>query len=364
MKKYLIFFAFFIFAKLVFADYATGVKLFNEGKYEEALLRFEELMNEQPDQWQSFYYAGLCYQKLNKIDKAKGAFEKGLALKNDFNIRLPLSQLYFNEKNYEKVIEILKTEGLIDLKTEVKKPVYKLLSTSFYLLGKYKEAIPFYREYLLLDSDPTIKYYLGLCLFKTKSLEEAAQILEEAIKIDPQYLDANTLLASIYLELANSNPSKKEFYLKNAENIGQKLVGLSSEYSYLLAKIYMMNGKYSQALDYFESATKQKDKTQVCYSYYYIGFLKAKLENFKGALSAFDIAEKCLNDEAALKKIYCQKGLIYHNQSDFQRAIELYEKGSCSKDLIEQAKAGKQASESIKRMQELLEQLQDLTKMK
>lgn len=364
MKKYLVFFAFFIFTKLVLADYATGVKLFNEGKYDEALLRFEELMKEKPDQWQSFYYAGLCYQKLNKIDKAKEAFERGLALKDDFNIRLPLSQIYFSEKNYEKVIEVLKMEGLTDLKIEIKKSVYKLLSTSYYLLGKYKEAIPFYKEYLLLDSDPTIKYYLGLCLYKTQSFEESAQILEEAIKIDPQYLDANTLLATVYLELVNSNPSNKEIYLKNAENIGQKLVGISDEYSYLLAKIYMMSGKLSQALEYFENATKQKDKTQACYSYYYIGFLRAKLENFKGALSSFDLAEKCLKDEAALKKIYCQKGLIYHNQSDFQRAIELYEKGNCPKDLIDQAMAGKQASESIKKMQQLFEQLQDLTKMK
>lgn len=364
MKKYYIFFIFFIFTKLVFTDYATGVKLFNEKKYEEALLRFEELMEEQPDQWQSFYYAGLCYQKLNKIDKAKESFEKGLSLKDDLNIRLPLSQIYFNEKNYEKVIEVLKIESFKDAKTEIKKSAYKLISTSYYLLEKYKDAIPYYKEYLLLDSDPTIKYYLGVCLYKNKSFEEAAQILEEAIKIDPQYLDAYSLLASVYLELINLNPSKKEFYLGNAENIGQKLVGLSSDYSYLLAKIYMMNGKYSQALDYFESATKQKDKTQVCYAYYYIGFLKAKLENFKGALAAFEHAEKCLKDEVALKKIYCQKGLIYHNQSHFQRAIELYEKGNCPKDLIDQAKAGKQASESFRKMQELIEQLQDLTKMK
>lgn len=364
MKKHLAFFIFFIVSKLIFSDYATGVKLFNEGKYEEALLRFEELMREQPNQWQSFYYAGLCYQKLNKIDKAKEAFEKGLSLKDELSIRLPLSQIYFSEKNYEKVLEVLKIESLKDAKTEVKKSAYKLISTSYYLLGKYKEAVPFYKEYLLLDSDPTIKYYLGFCLYKTESFEESAQILEEVIKIDPQYLEAGTLLASVYLELVNLNPSKKEFYLKNAENIGQKLVGFSGEYSYLLAKIYMMNGKYSQALEYFESATKQKDKTQVCYSYYYIGFLKAKLENFKGALSAFELAEKCLNDEAALKKIYCQKGLIYHNQSDFQRAIELYEKGGCPKDLLDQAKAGKQASDSLRRMKDLIEQLQDLTKMK
>lgn len=365
MKKSLLFLFVLVLGNFLLSDYATGVKLFKEGKYEEALLRFEELMKEQPDQWQSFYYGGLCYQRLNKIDKAKEAFEKALSLQDDFTIRLPLAQIYFNEKNYEKVTCILKSESLKDIKPESKKSAFKLLSTSYYLLGKYREAIPFYKEYLILDSDPTVKYYLGLCLYRTDSFDEAAKILEEAVKADPEYLDAYSLLASVYLELISSNPSKKDLYLEGAERIGVKLVSLSDEYSYLLAKIYMMNGKYSQAMDYFEKATKQKDnKTQSCYAYYYLGFVKAKLENFNGALAAFDSAEKCLQDEAALKKIYCQKGLIFHSQSNFQKAIELYEKGNCSKDLIEQAKAGRQATEAIQRMKELIEQLQDLTKMK
>lgn len=353
-----------LLSPLIFADYATGVKLYNEGKYEEALLRFEELMREQPDQWQSFYYGGLCYQKLNKIEKAKEAFEKALSLENNISIRLPLSQIYLNEKNHEKVISILNIEGIKDLKTEIKKPVYKMLATSYYALGKFSEAIPFYKEYLILDSDPSTKYFLGRCLYKTDNLEEAAQILEEAVKADPEYLDSLSLLATVYLELVSRKPQRKDFYLDQAEKIGQKLVNISDEYSFLLAKIYMMNGKYSQANQYFEKATNQKNKDQSCYAFYYLGFVRAKLENFKGALSAFDSAEKCLKDENALKKIYCQKGLIYHSQSDFQKAIELYEKGSCSKDLIDQARAGKQATESLKKMQELIEQLQDLSQMK
>jgi len=363
MKKGL-FLLIILFSFYVFPDYATGVKLYNEGKYEEALLRFEELMREQPDWWQAFYYAGLCYQKLNKTDKAKEAFEKALALNNDLNIRLPLSQIYFAEKNYEKVAEILNTNSLKEAKNEIKKPAYKMLATSFYILGKYKDAIPYYKEYLILDSDPTIKYYLGLCLYRTSSFDEAAKILEEAVSANPDYLEAYSLLATIYLELSSSNQAKKDFYLENAERIGQKLVNLSDEYSYLLAKIYMMNGKYSQAMVYFENATKQKDKTQSCYAFYYLGFVKAKLENFKGALSAFDSAEKCLKDEAALKRIYCQKGLIYHSQSEFQKAIELYKKGNCAEDLIKQAEAGIKIKEATERMQILIEQLHDLTKMK
>lgn len=363
MKKIFLFLM-ILTSPMIFADYATGVKLYNEGKYEEALLRFEELMREQPDQWQSFYYGGLCYQKLNKIDKAKEAFEKALKLEDNLSIRLPLSQIYFNEKNYESVIKTLKTDSLKDAKPEIKKPAYKMLATSYYALGKYQEAIPFYKEYLILDSDPSIKYYLGRCLYKTGNSEESAGILEEAIKADPEYLDALSLLATVYLDLVSAKPQKKEFYLEASEKIAQKLVNLSEEYSFLLAKIYMMNGKYQQANTYFEKATNQKNKDQSCYAFYYLGFIRAKLENFKGALSAFDSAEKCLKDENALRKIFCQKGLIYHSQSDFQRAIELYERGNCSKDLIEQAKAGKQASESLKKMQELIEQLQNLIQMK
>lgn len=349
---------------LAFPDFRTGVKLFNEGKYEEALLRFEELMREQPDQWQSFYFAGLCYQKLGKIDKAKEAFEAGLKLTEDLIIKLPLAQIYFSEKNYEKVIEILKNTNLEGIENELKKSHYKILATSLYILGRYEEAIPHYKEYLALEGDPTMKYRAGYCLYKTGNHKEAAQLLEEAIKSNPEDRDALSLLSTIYLELSSAEPEKKDFYLNEAEKTGLKLLKISLEYNYLLAKIYMMEGKYKEASFYFEEATKQKESVQSCYAHYYLGFIKAKLENLKGALSSFDSAEKCLKDEAALKRIYCQKGLIYHSQSDFKKAIEFYKKGNCSKDLIEEAEKGQTVTEAIKRMQELLDQLQDITKMK
>ncbi len=359
-----LFIIFLSFSLLLFPDYQTGVKLYNEGKYEEALLRFEELMREQPDQWQSFYFAALCYQKLNNIDKAKECFEKALRLNNDIIILLPLAQIYFNEKNYEKVNEILTFEAIQRAKPEQKKSAYKLLATNNYLLGKYKEAIPLYKEYLILDSDPSIKYYLALCLYKTDGLDEASILLEEIIKANPEKNDALSLLASIYLDLSISKPEKKEYYLTQSERIGEKLLKLSEENSYLLAKIKMMLGKYSEASIYFEKASSQKDKTQSCYALYYLGFVKAKMENYKGALNSFDLAEKCLKDENALKKIYCQKGLIFHSQSEFKKAIELYKKGSCPEDLIKKAEEGQTATETLQRMQQLLEQLQDLTKMK
>ncbi len=217
---------------------------------------------------------------------------------------------------------------------------------------------------MILDSDPSIKYYLALCLYKTGGLDEASILLEEIIKANPEKNDALSLLASIYLDLSISKPEKKEYYLTQSERIGEKLLKLSEENSYLLAKIKMMLGKYSEASIYFEKASSQKDKTQSCYALYYLGFVKAKMENYKGALNSFDLAEKCLKDENALKKIYCQKGLIFHSQSEFKKAIELYKKGSCPEDLIKKAEEGQTATETLQRMQQLLEQLQDLTKMK
>ncbi len=363
-KMKILFAIFLSFSLSLFSDYQTGVKLYNEGKYEDALLRFEELIKEKPDQWQSFYFAALCYQKLNKIEKAKECFEKALKLNDDIIIRLPLAQIYFNEKNYEKVNEILTLEAIQRAKPEQRKSGFKLLATNNYLQGKYKEAIPLFKEYLILDSDPSIKYYLAICLYKTDDLEEASVFLEEIVKANPENNDALSLLASIYLEFSSSKSERKEYYLTQAEKIGEKLLKISEENSYLLAKIKMMLGKYSEASTYFERATYQKDKTQNCYALYYLGFIKAKMENYKGAINSFDLAEKCLKDENALKKIYCQKGLIFHSQSDFKKAIELYKKGSCPEDLIKKAEEGQIATETLQRMQQLLEQLQDLTKMK
>lgn len=62
------------------ALYADGVRLFNDGKTEEAATTLEQAVTADPDNAKAHYVLGLCYSGLGQSDKAKVHFETFLRL--------------------------------------------------------------------------------------------------------------------------------------------------------------------------------------------------------------------------------------------------------------------------------------------
>jgi tetratricopeptide (TPR) repeat protein len=64
-------------------DYRTGLELYQQGRYEQALERFQFSSDEDWNFWQSYQMAGYCYFELREKDSALSAFKESLRIHPD-----------------------------------------------------------------------------------------------------------------------------------------------------------------------------------------------------------------------------------------------------------------------------------------
>jgi tetratricopeptide (TPR) repeat protein len=67
--------------------YEAGLALYQKANYEDALVRFEQALDENFDYWQSYQMIGNCHYNLRNKEKALAAFEQSLRI-NPSNLKL------------------------------------------------------------------------------------------------------------------------------------------------------------------------------------------------------------------------------------------------------------------------------------
>jgi tetratricopeptide (TPR) repeat protein len=165
---------------------ASGNALIAAGKYDEAVSRLGEAIDELPLNPVPYFYRGLAYEKAGKGEEALQDYLKAIELKADFI--LPYSR-----------------SGMIWAKK-----------------GDYEKAGEFYKRALDSgDQDPTTLYNYGVCLTNLGKSTEARPVFENLLAKDPEYSDVYYQLGILYLgsgETARAKELLEMFILKDPEN--------------------------------------------------------------------------------------------------------------------------------------------------
>lgn len=163
-------------------DYLKGNKLFEEGKYAEAIGVYEGILAKFPDAYVIYLNIGNSYFQMEKYDQAESAFQKVLQKDpQDVHALLGIGNCYVNRGDSEKALEWYS-------KIEIAK----------------------------ID-DPTVLYNVGTILSKHGKSAEALNYYKKAVEIQEDFLDARYQLAMVYLGLGNNPEALTEFenYLKH-----------------------------------------------------------------------------------------------------------------------------------------------------
>jgi tetratricopeptide (TPR) repeat protein len=163
-----------------------GSKLLNTGKYEEAIKKFTEAIEEEQANPVFYYYRAAAFEKTGSIDQALEDYKKSIELKPDFV--LPISRvgiIYAKNEDFEKAAEF------------------------------YKTAVE------LGDQDATNHYNYGVCLMNLRSNTEAKAVFEKLLILDKNYSDACYQLGIIYIglgEVAKAKEFLQKFIDMDPEN--------------------------------------------------------------------------------------------------------------------------------------------------
>lgn len=179
---------------------ASGAKLISSGKYEEAIIKFTEVIGQVSLNPVPYFYRGLAYERSGKMEEALQDYQKATELKADFILPYTRSGIIWARKgDFEKAAEFYKKaigSGDQDSTT------YYNYGVSLTNLGKSEEArIVFER---LLAQDPgysDVYYQLGTLCLSAGETTRAKELLETFIAKDPE--NKNAALAREILKSLN-----------------------------------------------------------------------------------------------------------------------------------------------------------------
>lgn len=152
---------------------SEGVRLHDAGQYDEAILKYQEVLEKAPDVVEAIYELGFTY---------------------------------FHKKDYENALALAR-QG-IRYKSELLPELYVLLGNSLDDLGKTDEAIEVYRAAIKRSPKTALLHYnLGLALVRSGKDPEAKKALQQSLFLAPDHASSHYLLATVYYRLGYKIPA-------------------------------------------------------------------------------------------------------------------------------------------------------------
>jgi tetratricopeptide (TPR) repeat protein len=165
------------------ADLAKGNALFDEGKYEEAITAYQNIITADPEAYIVYKNIGNCYFQMQEYAEAESAYQKILE-KDPQNAEamLLIGNSYANRGDNDKAMEWY---NKIDFEKISDPMVLFNMGSTFYKQSKLELALKYYKRAVELQADFLDAIYeLGLVHLALNNTAEAAAAFESYLKLD------------------------------------------------------------------------------------------------------------------------------------------------------------------------------------
>ncbi|MDD5542514.1 MAG: tetratricopeptide repeat protein [Acidobacteriia bacterium] len=194
--------------------------------------------------------------------------------------------------------------------------------------GKVHEAIEEYK--LAIKYDPTSSFLsseLAAAYARNSSIKDAVTAAEEAVKKDPNNLDAHRLLGNVYRSLIGDTDEPvagSESMLNKALDQYLAITRIeptSTDDLLILGQLYRRANKNTEALNTFKHCLELEPDSEGCLTN--LAFLYTDLSDNDQAIA---LLEKNLPKKVDSAQLYVAMGYAYQRSKNYKRAIELYRK--------------------------------------
>ncbi|AUP78295.1 tetratricopeptide repeat protein [Flavivirga eckloniae] len=308
-------------------NFNNGYSAFSTKQYKEAKKYLTRVESSQEYGSQAKYYIGFMAYQGDDYDKANEYFDQ-VSDQERYKEKLSYYQADLNFKlgNFEKAIKLAK-ERLDDSDEDEVSELSKIIGESYFNLKKYKEAIPYLKEYKGKKGkwNNTDFYQLGYAHYKQKDYENA---ISEFNKI----VDGNNSISqNAYYHLGESyiNLGKKQEALNAFRYASQMNFDLKIQEDAWLnyAKIsYEIGNPYQSAPQvlagylekYPDTSYREEIETLLIDSY-------ITSKNYKEALKLLE-GKKSFENKVAYQKVAFYRGLELYNDNNYLEARSLFDK--------------------------------------
>ncbi|MCO5575061.1 hypothetical protein L7F22_028858 [Adiantum nelumboides] len=176
----------------------------NNGKYEQAVSIFDQVVRDTPDSVEALIGRGTAYAFKRDLDAAISDFSKALQLN-------PETGEAWKRRGQAKAALGANAEAVSDLSKALKfepksADILHERGTLFYRSKDYKAAVKDLQECVAVDASNKLAYnFLGLALLATGCHTEGINAHYKAVEIDPNFKEGWTQLAQTFSELGKSD---------------------------------------------------------------------------------------------------------------------------------------------------------------
>jgi tetratricopeptide (TPR) repeat protein len=180
-----------------------GVEYFNKGQLTTALSHFNESVKNNDDFLEGHFYTGLAYFNIKEYGNSEKHFVKVISFdKGHYRANFLLSYIYYERKEYRKVLECL---DRLNGKEEDKSLINRYYGFCHFHLGNYKEAV----NYLTVALESNLAYskfynYLKSVTVEAKlaeigDIDKAIRELEAKMKKETPTFPELSRLSMLYV---------------------------------------------------------------------------------------------------------------------------------------------------------------------
>tara|TARA_B110000444_G_C18832347_1_gene593957 strand:+ start:147 stop:1109 length:963 start_codon:yes stop_codon:yes gene_type:complete len=257
-------------------------------KYNEALLISSSLINNYPEDPQSFTLHGIAHNQLNEFDKALVFFEKS-------------RDLGCSKKEYFTNLSALNTRK----------------GNFYYNNNKFNTALKYFLKAIDYNSENLAGNYsnLGNCYSKLGETDKAEINYKKALKISPKFIINHINLANLYIEI-------KDFILAEKHSrIASELDPIQPFYARVLASSLVYQNKLDEALLVYKKLVMTDGLNHI--SYYDVAKTLFDLERYDELIDFLKNNDSISLKKASLLNFY---GLAYFKLGNYKDSLIFLEK--------------------------------------
>ncbi|WKC78699.1 tetratricopeptide repeat protein [Borreliella turdi] len=265
--------------------YKLGIIRFKLKKYEHSIASFDQTIRLNPKHKKAHNNKGIALMMLNKNKKAIESFEKAIQIDKNYDTAYYQKGIAEEKNgNMQQAFESFKTAYNLNKKLNYALKA-GIVSNNLSNFKKSEEYLEFFYNNTKTPNEIAI-YNLSIAKFENNKLKESLEIINKAINLNPE----------------------------------------KSEYLYLKASINLKNGNYQNAISLYSLVIEKNPENTSAY----INLAKA-YEKSGNKTQAISTLEKIINknNKLALNNL----GILYKNQKNYQKAIEIFEKAISNSDI-------------------------------
>ncbi|OGO95646.1 MAG: hypothetical protein A3F41_00715, partial [Coxiella sp. RIFCSPHIGHO2_12_FULL_44_14] len=240
-----------------------------EGDLQSALKKYQQLLEEDPQQPEAWHCAGILLVQLGRYDEALTYVDQAIqqqpkmaAFHNSRgNVLLRLRRFVEATKAYYTAIQLDPHYAV----------AYNNLGNSFEHQHKIKNAIQAYKKAIVLYPHfPNAHFNYGRALLKQGDIESALKTLKKAIALDPNHTSALSQIAQIYLNQAD---------YQNAIHYYQKRLRIQPHHAdthHHLGIAWLKEKQWEKALHHLEQALALNDNEPLIHYHLATAYLQLK----------------------------------------------------------------------------------------